>query len=96
MKLTTKQTNFRVVVSLDERGPYGLSYAPKKSNADDILNQIRKHVESDIPCSLSVDWDTVCAHCGCDPEIDEIEGPVCCEAALNEWTTSKEPGNAKP
>jgi hypothetical protein len=107
MKKTTK-SNFRVVVGPRRLGDYGFcSMSDRLIHGDDvekinslykerceeIVDQIRRHVDNVGDASVEYDTNVVCSHCGrdWDESPDDTDpyfpkgSPYCCDAAITEW-----------
>lgn len=86
--------DYRVEVTLRRPGDYGMVYigGTKRTHkewkrmGDDVVRQIKRHVD-DIEHAQLV-WETidVCEHCGNEWEIyDDTGEPACCNKAQEEW-----------
>lgn len=108
---TRKQSNFRVVVEPRRLGDYGFcSMSDRLIHGDDekkinslykdrceeIVDQIKRHVDNVKYASVECDTTEICSHCGRDwdesqndTDPDFPKGcPYCCEAAIEEWEKS--------
>ena len=83
---TISKDNIRVEV---EPGLRGYSYGnddEKIRDCREIVEQIKRHVDSVASCGVV--WDTVeiCSFCGFEWDVDKKTGePFCCTAAVEEW-----------
>jgi len=105
---TTKKSNFRVVIEPRRLGDYGFaSMSDRLIHGDDeqkinrlyqerceeIVNDIKRHVDNVKHASVEYDTNEVCSHC--DREWEESQDdsdpdfpkgcPYCCNAAMEEW-----------
>lgn len=108
MKITTK-TNFRVIVEPRRLGDFGSVRVPDnfgglspariekdyQSRCEEIVADIRRHVDNVDGCSIECDTEEVCSHCGLQweelPEADDYGpkgAPLCCSRAAEEFRAS--------
>jgi len=94
-----KAENFRVVVEPRGLGDFGYvrtsdSFAyPKqkdqekeyRNRCDDIIEQIKRHVDNIRCVEMLFDSEYICEHCGCIWGEDENGEPVCCGKAQEEF-----------
>jgi hypothetical protein len=98
-----RKSNFRVLVEPKRLGDYGSirtsdSFLRKpeqiekdyQRRCDDIVDQIKRHVDEVGDVSVDFDTESVCSHCGREWEEDENGEPVCCDSAIAEHNQSKE------
>ena len=99
----TKKSNFRVVVEPKRLGDYGSirtsdSFLRKpeqiekdyQRRCEDMVDQIKRHVDEVGDAYVDFDSESVCSHCGRDWEVDNNGEPVCCNEAVDEYNKSKE------
>lgn len=103
MAKVIKKSNFRIIVEPKRLGDYGSirtsdSFLRKpeqiekdyQRRCDDMVDQIKRHVDEVGDAYVDFDTESVCGHCGREWEIDETGEPVCCEDAIAEYKQSKE------
>lgn len=106
-----KKSNFNVVVEPRRLGDYGcIRMSDRLVHGDDeqkinrlyqerceeIVEQIKRHIDNIGYVSVECDTNEVCSHCGRDWEEsqDDIDpefpkgSPYCCNASIEEWKTS--------
>jgi len=96
MKVTRK-SNWRVELEIEK--PYSVSIAEiqRKDSAyidklwqtetDEVAAQVRRHVDGCEHVLVKWDFHEECAFCGSEWETEvDSEAPVCCKAALAEFT----------
>jgi hypothetical protein len=97
-----KKSNFRVVVEPRRLGDYGnikisdnALYTEQRAEkeyqrrCDEIVEQIKRHVDDVASAEVDYDAEAVCSHCGRAWEQDETGKPQCCTKAEKEFEESK-------
>ena len=108
MKIT-RRDNFRVIIEVDSSyiGEYfgGRRWVPTEygvkamaATAEDIVAQVKRHVDNAE--SVGIDYDTIeiCSYCGLEWETNgdpddpdwELGQPVCCDKAIEEWKSKED------
>lgn len=98
-----KKSNFRVLVEPKRLGNYGSVRTSDnflrteqqvekdyQRRCDEIVEQIKRHVDDVDSANVEYDSDPVCSLCGSPWEQDENGMPLCCEKAEKEFVESKE------
>jgi len=110
MKIT-KQFNWRVVVEPRGLGNFGIAsisdYAIEpdeekrearyKAMCEDIMEQIKRHIDDVGNVYLDCDTEEVCSYCRRTWEVNEdpndpdaeLGQPLCCHKAIEEWRANK-------
>lgn len=87
MAKITKRTNFRVVVEPETR-IYGIRLDRVERECENIVDQIKRHVDGVHSAYVEHDTEVVCSHCGY--EWEEEDGiPQCCTKAQVEAAAEK-------
>lgn len=92
MSKVTTLSNFRVVVE-PKTHIYGIALREStvKKDCEEIVEQIKRHVDNVHSVSLEYDTDITCSHCGYGWE-EEMDGePLCCDKAVEEFKHQKQP-----
>ena len=79
-----QQLNHRVCVEPWVIGKYDANYAQRK--ADEMMAEIKRHVDNIGNIWVEVDTVISCSHCGYNWEVDEeTKEPLCCQKAIDEF-----------
>lgn len=96
----TKRENYRVVlepstaymrIAREGESQQSCDERLHKREADDLAKEAKRHLDCE---SITVECDVVevCRYCGSTWEKSfDTEGPMCCDAAINEWTAANPP-----
>ena len=85
--------NYRVIVIPDEPlflakemgGMTKENFIKIASNCEDIVNQIKRHIDGYIDVYQDFDSGDMCSFCEGEWEEDDDSCPVCCQEAVEEW-----------
>ncbi|RMD61431.1 hypothetical protein D6833_08260 [Candidatus Parcubacteria bacterium] len=98
MAKKTIKRDYRIVVWPRSPGDFGgiyiggIEWKPGEEErlANQIAQEIQRHVDEIGAVRVEYDVVEVCEFCGYDWEEDEDGCPVCCTAALKEWERQQE------
>lgn len=92
MGMKTERTNWRVEVDVPERSAYGLYRRVEhelETMANEIRDQIRRHVDTDGPVRVVYDIHHRCEHCGYAWAPDDTGENGCCDKDIQESDARK-------
>lgn len=87
MKIIKKE-NFRVVVE-PKTHVYGIKLSYVEQDCNEMLEQIKRHVDNVARVYVDCDTEEVCSHCCYTWEVDpETKEPLCCNKAIEEFNAT--------
>ena len=106
MKIT-KKSNFKVVIEPRRLGDYGYVRVSDcffgrdeeriakdyEQRCEEIIDQVKRHVDNVGWIGIECDSKEVCSHCGCNWDVSDDDSdpeypkgtPLCCERAIQEF-----------
>lgn len=95
MKITIKD-NYRVeIIPIGQEVTF-ITRTPErveqlyKDVCKEMVEQVKRHIDNVADINMAFDITYYCSHCGREWDEDEKGVPACCDAAIQEFETSKE------